>query len=641
MSKETGDETESIGRRSFLELTGSGAVLLAAGAGPALAQEDDLRERAKQVVAERTGADPDRLAVRNEGVATWSTLGERYYHAKVEADALHGVLLDADGAEIERETLDRREREAYADRYGKLDRKLHETVAAADADERIEVVVWVDGVDFAGAAEAAATADAADEAESKRALADERTARIQQRTRAVADAIEAATDADVKSADAGSPTVVVELPAEAVAGVQNLPGVARVAEHETDGYEVLVNTTKTHRTYSERATTYDAEGYPVGHAEFDHPDPDAALNFAGKRWDNQATGHPTVTAEAMASNDYFQPGTAYDADVYSADAIIGEFDDRMQWFDDNNVCAASFSIGIGASDRVLNDWDFRYGQQVYNNFLNLCVSAGNEDDGNYNVGSPSLGFNQISVASTSDYENDDWSDDAIAGYSCYEDPHSRHANPDYDDYPHDKPEISAVGSGVDTPSSDGRTFGTSLSAPGVAGLVALLCKFSDDFGTVDFSYYPEAVKAILMASARNDAGSWDKEGAGTISAPDAREVVKNGWFATGTYDKNNATQTYDCHVESGENVRVAVHWLTNVVNSEFSDNRDVQSDLDLDVSVSDPNGNYVAGSYEYDRGFEWLTFDADATGTYTIEVDKFRWDAEETYRWLGVAWHRE
>lgn len=144
-----------------------------------------------------------------------------------------------------------------------------------------------------------------------------------------------------------------------------------------------------------------------------------------------------------------------------------------------------------------------------------------------------------------------------------------------------------------------------------------------------------------MVSARNDAGSWDKEGGGTISAPDAREVVKNGWFEMGTYSESNETQTYDMYVESGENVRVAVHWLSNVTNSDFSDNKDVQSDLDLDVSVDDPNGNYVAGSYEWDRCFEWNTFDASSTGTYTIEVDKYRWDASESSRWMGVAWHRE
>ncbi|PSP81064.1 hypothetical protein BRC81_01350 [Halobacteriales archaeon QS_1_68_20] len=636
---------DELDRRSFLKLTGSGLVLVTSGSGFALAQEEDLRRAARQHVAEETGADPTALDIRNEGMATWSTLGERYYDAKVydtDEGSLHGVLLDATTRVVDRKEVDRRESEAYERAYGKLTPKLAETVENASPDEELEVVVWLESIDHDAANEAVGLPDRTHAAEVKEELSAEYHERLDRLTRGFARAVEDLTDVTVTTTSKGAPVVEARATPVGIEGLEARAEVDRIDELVTEGHTPLDETTWTHRTFGERDSTYHAAGYPVGHAEFAHPKSDAALNFAGKRWDKDAGGHATVTAEATASNDYSLPGTAYDADVYSADRIIRSFDDRMDWFDSNGVCAVNFSVGIGERDRVMNSWDFRYGQRVYHDFTSVCVAAGNYGSyDNYYVGSPSLGFNQFSVGSIRDQNNGYWFDDEIAGYSCYKNPHSRHADPSYDDFPHDKPEISTCGSGCNTPSSDGSPSGTSMAAPGLTGLITLLCKFSDDFGTVDFSYYPELAKPVAMVSARNDTASWDKEGAGSISAKHARQVVQNGWFDSLYYDSSNSEETVDLYAESGENVRVALMWFSDVTDADFSDNKDAQSDLDMDLSVDDPDGNYVTGSWSYDRGFEYLDFDASTTGTHTVEVNKFRWDASDSYRWMGVAWHRQ
>lgn len=41
----------------------------------------------------------------------------------------------------------------------------------------------------------------------------------------------------------------------------------------------------------------------------------------------------------------------------------------------------------------------------------------------------------------------------------------------------------------------------------------------------------------------------------------------------------------------------------------------------------------------YDRGYEFVKFTADTSGTYEFEVDNYRWDAAETSRNIGLAWH--
>jgi hypothetical protein len=192
---------------------------------------------------------------------------------------------------------------------------------------------------------------------------------------------------------------------------------------------------------------------------------------------------------------------------------------------------------------------------------------------------------------------------------------------------------------VDVPSGS-TGGGTSVSAPAYNGMLAVLNKLSDDHGSYNFHNYPELTRAIMMAAAANDdGGSFDRLGAGVPSAAAMEKIVKDAQIEFAYFDKSNSNQTYDVYVgETGE-LRVALVWLTNMTENDFSNNRDAQSDLDLDLYVDDPNGDLLANSLEYDRGFEWVNTSISTTGVYTLDVQKYRWDASETSREMGLAWY--
>lgn len=648
-------EFNGFSRRSFLKLTGSGLVAISAGTEMTLASEQTLRDDAKEYVAQKINANVGDLDVVNESMASWSTLEERYYHAKVldtDTHTSYQALLDGNGEPVDRDVLHEREREAYRDRYGKLDEKLHEKMQDADADETFEVGVWLEGIDYQAARDAIGFDTRPTTPELRRELSEEHLERVGKKTEAFADTIRGHDGVTVLAADRGSTFVEAEVTAAALDTVEQYAEVRKIFFIDREIRLELDDTTKTHRTYSDNEGSYNASGYPVGQGET-KPDSTYYVNIGGTNWtddysdsDTDTSGHSQAVMECLASKDDSYPGTAHNADVYHADEILKKFDTKIDWFYDNYVCAVNFSWGVGDRDRTMGKWDFRFGQQAYHRDLIMVKSAGNfadsDDDGTYDkfdVTSPGLGFNTTAVGNTDNKNNSDWSDDEIAGASAYESPYSRNADSSNDYFPHTKPEVSASGKDNDLPSG-GNPSGTSVAAPGVAGMYTVLSRLCDDFNVYDVRYYPSVAKAIMMACARNDTGSFDnKMGAGTISANAAEDIIGNGTYVDDSFDETNSSQTYTDYLSSDSEVRLALSWLTNVENSEFSDNKDAQSDLDLDLYVYDPDGNQVATSLKFDRGYEFVKFTTSTSGTHEFEVHNYRWDASESSRDIGLAWH--
>jgi hypothetical protein len=190
------------------------------------------------------------------------------------------------------------------------------------------------------------------------------------------------------------------------------------------------------------------------------------------------------------------------------------------------------------------------------------------------------------------------------------------------------------------PGYGGSGGGTSYAAPHASGLVTLMEKFSDENSGTGLHYSPTLGKAALLASGRHDAGSFDKEGSGTVQAPAADNIFGFDWYVNETYSESNATQTYDFYFsEYDDEVIVALAWLNDPQSSDVN-NGSAEPDVDLDLSIDDPDGNFVEGSYNWDRCWELVSFNPSKSGDYTVEVDKYRWDASETYRWMSVAYSR-
>lgn len=264
--------------------------------------------------------------------------------------------------------------------------------------------------------------------------------------------------------------------------------------------------------------------------------------------------HATEVAGVVASVNSTHKGVAYDVEILSANSIV-YWDFALvratEWALDQGADVLSLSFGID-TDLVMSSLDMYYDNVVWDHFRAVVKSAGNEvcRTGSGNVTSPGLGWNVITVGGINDNDTPDWLDDQRYPCSSYRDPISPHSD-------RNKPEVSAVayrilsteteiynstcGSWISVPGCTNPEYrvpppyeGTSYAAPAVAGVIALL---------IDtkwwLSYWPEATKAIVMASAiHNTYGDIidDKEGVGTVDAFQAYQIVKDGKFRVVEFD---------------------------------------------------------------------------------------------------------
>jgi subtilisin family serine protease len=373
----------------------------------------------------------------------------------------------------------------------------------------------------------------------------------------------------------------------------------------------------------------EADGIDFGHQDllngvyFDpaHPHP---------RW------HATMVAGVIASWNATWRGVAYGVPpLYSANAASENVYDL--------VAATEGAINYGA--RVLNhsyyssksgnlDDMARYlDHVVYTDYCTVVAAAGNHT-AEY-VNAPALAYNVIAVGGINDQNTPHWSDDVmwtdIAGGG------SSHKNPQDG---REKPEVVAVASSVTStsiPPSFWTLTGTSYAAPQVSGLAALILDRDPFLG----DYWPEVVKAIIMASAvHNIEGSSrlsDRDGAGAIDAALADAVADNVWWEIDNLDPEPRQQEYPLEPDLGAFVRVVIAWPSHTDGGHPPGSDDLKSDLDL--YVNDPDGNQIASSNSIQNNFEIVEFMAHRSGTYHIIVDKWRFDARLEY--LGIAWAME
>lgn len=626
-----------IRRREALKFIGAGLATLSAGSGNVLAAPGDLREPAKNHVATEHNVRVSDLDVVAETIATWSTIDERYYNPKVRDSTsgdLFQALLDGDGNPVDRERLNRREEEKYREKYGKLGRRLSKKIENLPVTDSVNVILWLDGINHDEAKRAVfANTQSRTSPNTKQELADEFTSRIKGKTETFANTVRELEEVEVLQTGYVSPTIDVKASVAALQKLQDLPEVWRVFDRDVEKGEPLDSASDTHGTYDGSYVLYDCAGLPTGHIEFNHPWDLASVNFAGKRWSGDGGDHPTSTLEAQASNDSSLPGTAFNADVYSADMFIEQFADRMEWFGSNNVCAVNASVSTGGDDRIIDPYDFKIDSAVRNQWFTFAVSVGN---GSGYALSPSVGFNSISVTSIDDKNTSSFGDDEWAGDRSL-DPHTK--NSTTDTWYHEKPEVAAVGVSVTTPF---RTAGgTSMASPLVAGLATSMVKTGQDHGTVDLRYYPEVIKAMMTAGAvHDDFSTEEKIGYGVPAMDYLEPIIANGWYKKVMFDQANSSQSYSFSVDSGESVRVALVFISDSVDSDFSDNKDAQADIDLDLEVATPSGT-VHSSYAYDTALEFVEFSTSQSGTCDITVNKFRWDSSDSSRYMGIAWHRQ
>lgn len=257
--------------------------------------------------------------------------------------------------------------------------------------------------------------------------------------------------------------------------------------------------------------------------------------------------------------------------------------------------------------------------------ITFVDAAGNCLDGNCKVGSPAMGYNVIAVGAFDDNNSgSNWTDDIMASWSSYIDPSSTYMD-------REKPELVAPGVKIETtkdtwpwitdpPGVDG----TSFAAPHVSGATNLLMQRKPTLQT-----WPEAVKAILMASAiHNIEGSsrlseYDGVGAISLDKADyvARENSANQWdvytLTPSSFDSNGNFYVY-FGAQQGQRIRAVISWAVDPNYSGYPN----RPGVDLDLYVFRPNYPYSPYVYStsYDNNYEIVDFIAPAWGSYKLVI---------------------
>jgi subtilase family serine protease len=185
--------------------------------------------------------------------------------------------------------------------------------------------------------------------------------------------------------------------------------------------------------------------------------------------------------------------------------------------------------------------------------------------------------------------------------------------------------------------------GTSFSAPIVAGIAALMIEKRPAL-----RFWPEAVRAILMATAWNNiegaSSLSSRDGAGGVDARAAYHVTARGnashRFGTLTPSMFSGSAFYTAqstYAYAGEKVRAVLAWDSKPDGGPTYSNDNLKADFDL--YVYRPTGLVVGLSYSTLNSFEVVEFTAPETGYYTLKIRRRYFTSTSEY--FGTAMSRD
>lgn len=653
---------------------------------PTSTPEPVLSEAAQQAlvyIAQREGIPVEALVIVADHPTEYPALGREFQVVTLLDIRPEGqpwkLLVDLTNGRMEEDisALLAAEARAHQAQYGKLQPSLYERLQTLKSNEAVPVAVWMaagPGQTLAEQQEAAFATLAAQYPEAKTAL--ERSGKpMDVDDPELAQRIEAEY---VALLNAGTRVRTQPLVAElerrgfAVTAYEGLPSFTAVLPqreilelaHRADVSSIYLVEAEKHLEMDSAAPTvlapsvwgrgYDGSGVTIAILDIGNVDPNnTSLNLSPTSRPG-AMGifdHATETASAAASFHGTYRGIAYGATVLSVGEDGTQADEigALQWAFDQGVRILDNSGGFEA-DANVNWTDRAFDYWTRQRFRLVVKSSGNTSG---HITSPGKAWNLITVGGIEDNNTAGWSDDQVWANSAYTNPVSLHND-------REKPEVVAVGSDVTVLANNNAVhtvWGTSIAAPQVAGLAALLIDRNSSLST-----WPEASRAIIMASATHNIegpsiivrGQSDlRDGAGAINADLADTVaqlyadalmtcqvpcwwghfIDNSNFPIGT----DLERTF--YARKGNLIRVAIAWWAraDVPGNNYSFDR---LDTDLDLRIEDPSNQYIAdvNSLSWDNNYEMVEFVASQTGEYKIAVRKVR--ADEPANYLGIAFAR-
>lgn len=652
-------------------------VLLALTPGPAWADEGPLPDDSAFLTAavQIYGAGASTLEVEHK-TASFLPDGRPIYWAKV-WDALSGqaldVALDGDLRPLPPGEAEALVADLHAKAYGRLSESLAQEVQALGPADVVEVAIALHAPANLTVTRLSEQEEAFLSEGAREALWNERIRTYQAEVAAlerplVEELLAAGYQVVYESPDV--PLLLARVPRDALPSLAQHPAVAQIwdvqiMEEEMDTVKRAVRATK---IWPQGAN---GRGVKVGVSEVGAKARDANpyLTFA---WNEtyEACGyssHGTAVAGilgAFLASDPVYRGMAFRSSLYYHGSCIGYWDRLVEGWQElryRGVTVINSSWGADRN-RVLDYTDMEIDAYVRNYGKFMTKSAGNRASGfgcpysDGNVTNPGLGYNVTTVGNFDHNRTSTWADDTMDDTcSSYRDPKSAHGD-------REKPEVVAPGMEIRSTLSRARApwiglvgSGTSYAAPVVAALAAdLIGKEPRLQG------WPEAVKAIVMASARNPVGevyrgadgkglyASERAGVGGVDFEAALQMVtrqQGGWAKKTVYHSTFGPGRYFAyHVRwrAGDKVRVALVWDTNPLRTAYNRTSQPSSDLDLRIFK---DGVKVAHSTSYDNAFEVAEFTAPATGVYELRIYLRRWDeggTSDAYRtYLGLAWRHE
>jgi subtilisin family serine protease len=412
--------------------------------------------------------------------------------------------------------------------------------------------------------------------------------------------------------------------------------VGRIFLDDIENKEMNSSAQITHRAHAVWGRGYTGSGASIAILEADRADINFWLyNYVNAYdWSGAVSDHATRVMGIINSSHGVHHGIARGASIYSANSgtfSTANLQSAAIWATDQGVHIINNSWGATSPTGCLSSLGMFFDYRVLANRVLITHSAGNSGE---LIDDHAMAYNNLAVGSFNDKNNASWSDDSMSDFSAWQEGTGCSiSNGD-----RQKPDLVAVGelirsTIVNPPSIDYTDQrGTSFTAPMVAGEAALMIEIDPNL-----AYKPEAMRAILMASAVNNIEGPTRlseyDGAGGIDAYSAYLDVLNGRYAQMMVNPSTFTSyDYTFYAGDGEPISCAIAWTSHPNASYTSD----PLLTDFDLRLYDPSLNLISSSTSSSNSYEIVRAMSESAGTWTCRVSKYS-SSGTTWEYLGIA----